>query len=181
MLAGKASSARGQEMQVSDAWQTLKSGNAVVLMRHALAPGMGDPPEFDLEDCSTQRNLSDAGRIQARAIGDVFRANGINEATILSSQWCRCMETARLLNLGIPEPTVMLNSFFEDRQYEKEQTDTLKTSLDEWRSQEGQVRVLVTHQVNINSLTGQFASSGEMLIVTMKNDEPVVLTRINTE
>ncbi len=181
MLAGKASSARGQEVQVSDAWQTLKSGNAVVLMRHALAPGIGDPPEFDLEDCSTQRNLSDAGRIQARAIGDVFRANGIVEATILSSQWCRCMETARLLKLGNPEPAAMLNSFFEDRQYENERTDTLITSLDEWLSHEGQVRVLVTHQVNITALTGQFASSGEMLIVTMKNDEPVVLKRINTE
>ncbi len=181
VLAGIARSADDQESQASDAWQALKSGNAVVLMRHALAPGVGDPPEFDLERCSTQRNLSDAGRIQARAIGDVLRANGIAEATILSSQWCRCMETALLLNLGNPKPTAMLNSFFQNRQLERDQTRTLNESLDEWLPSKGEVRVLVTHQVNISSLTGQFASSGDMLIVDMDNGKPVVLAKIRTD
>lgn len=181
ILAGKAGSARGQEMQVSDAWQAMKSGDAVVLMRHALAPGMGDPPEFDLEHCSTQRNLSDAGRVQARAIGDMFRANGIAEAMILTSQWCRCMETARLLNLGNPEPAAMLNSFFQDRQKEHGQTLALSESLKTWLRSNEEVRVLVTHQVNISSLTGQFVSSGEMLIVTMENDELEVLAKVSSK
>lgn len=181
VLAGKAWATDDQEAQATIAWQSLKAGNAVVLMRHALAPGVGDPPQFDLERCSTQRNLSDVGRMQARAIGDVLRANGIVEATILSSEWCRCMETAALLSLGDPRPAPMLNSFFEDRQTEHEQTQTLKDSLGEWLSPDGEVRILVTHQVNISSLTGQFASSGDMLIVTLKNNEPVVLARISTD
>ena len=181
VLAGKARSATEQEMHVADAWLALKSGDAVVLMRHALAPGIGDPPDFNLEDCSTQRNLSEAGRMQAKAIGDVIRANGVIEAMILSSEWCRCMETARLLNLGTPEPAAMLNSFFQDRQSEQAQTMALSESLKKWLHSSGEVRVLVTHQVNISALTGQFASSGEMLIVTMENDGPVVLARVSTE
>ena len=181
VLAGKARSATEQEMHVADAWLALKSGDAVVLMRHALAPGIGDPPDFNLEDCSTQRNLSEAGRMQAKAIGDVIRANGVIEAMILSSEWCRCMETARLLNLGTPEPAAMLNSFFQDRQSEQAQTLALSESLKKWLHSSGEVRVLVTHQVNISALTGQFASSGEMLIVTMENDGPVVLARVSTE
>lgn len=181
VLAGKARSATEQEMHVADAWLALKSGDAVVLMRHAIAPGIGDPPDFNLEDCSTQRNLSEAGRMQAKAIGDVIRANGVIEAMILSSEWCRCMETARLLNLGTPEPAAMLNSFFQDRQSEQAQTLALSESLKKWLHSSGEVRVLVTHQVNISALTGQFASSGEMLIVTMENDGPVVLARVSTE
>ncbi len=181
IVTGNAHSAQGQDMQASEAWQVLKAGNAVVLMRHALAPGMGDPPEFDLDRCSSQRNLSDAGRIQAKAIGDVLRANGIEDATILSSQWCRCMETALLLNLGKPQPTAMLNSFFKNRDSEHDQTRTLNESLDEWLSLKDDVRVLVTHQVNISSLTGHYAGSGDMLIVTMDNGEPVVLAKISTD
>ena len=180
ILPGKARSADERDTQASIAWQALKSGHAVVLMRHAHAPGVGDPPEFDLNRCSTQRNLSDAGRVQARAIGDVLRANGIEEATILSSQWCRCMETAWLLDLGNPKPASMLNSFFQSRQLEHDQTRTLNESLDEWLPSKGEVRVLVTHQVNISSLTGQFAGSGDMLIVTMDDGKPVVLAKIST-
>ena len=119
--------------------------------------------------------------MQAKAIGDVIRANGIIEAVILSSEWCRCIETARLLNLGNPEPAAMLNSFFQDRQREQEQTLALRESLKEWLHSGVEVRILVTHQVNISSLTGQFASSGEMLIISLENDEPVVLARVSTE
>ena len=180
IVTGNAHSAQGQDMQASEAWQVVKSGNAVVLMRHALAPGMGDPPEFDLDRCLTQRNLSDAGRVQAKAIGDVLRANGIEDATILTSQWCRCSETALLLNLGKPKPTSMLNSFFQNRGSEHDQTRTLNESLDEWLSLKDDVRVLVTHQVNINSLTGHYAGSGDMLIVTMDDGNPVVLAKIST-
>lgn len=180
ILAGQARSASDQKTQDDDAWRALKSGNAIILMRHAIAPGVGDPAEFDIEKCSTQRNLSEAGRMQARAIGNVLRANGIAKAEVLSSQWCRCMETASLLDLGEPAPSAMLNSFFQNRQAEPEQTRTLKQSLDQWLPYKGDAKVLVTHQVNISSLTGQFSGSGDMLIVTLENGVPMVLATIST-
>ena len=90
----------------------LRNGN-VLLLRHAIAPGFGDPAGFRIDDCSTQRNLSEAGRQQARAIGAWLRARGISRAKVYSSQWCRCLETARLLNLGPVTQLPALNSFFE--------------------------------------------------------------------
>ena len=81
-------------------WAALRAGGHVALIRHALAPGTGDPAGFRVDDCATQRNLSPTGRAQARAIGERFRANGIDTAAVLSSQWCRCLDTARELALG---------------------------------------------------------------------------------
>ena len=81
-------------------WAALRDGGHVALIRHALAPGTGDPAGFRVDDCATQRNLSPAGRAQARAIGERFRANGIDTAALFSSQWCRCLDTARELALG---------------------------------------------------------------------------------
>lgn len=78
-------------------WRAVRSGSALVLMRHALAPGTGDSETFTIGDCQTQRNLSENGRRQARAIGDLFRVSGIDNAKVYSSQWCRCLETAELL------------------------------------------------------------------------------------
>ena len=82
------------------AWEQFARGKAVLLLRHALAPGNGDPVNFQVKDCSTQRNLAQEGRAQARQIGQRLRALGISEARVWSSQWCRCLETAKLLNLG---------------------------------------------------------------------------------
>ena len=93
----------------------LREGRAVALMRHATAPGTGDPAGFALGDCTTQRNLSAAGREQARATGARLRAAGIAMARIYSSQWCRCLETARLLGLGEVTELPALNSFFGER------------------------------------------------------------------
>ena len=84
----------------------------VVFMRHALAPGFGDPAKFKLNDCSTQRNLDQAGRRQARFIGNYMRNHKIVFDTILSSQWCRCKQTADLLDMGSWEEFTGLNSFF---------------------------------------------------------------------
>ena len=84
----------------------------VLMLRHANAPGIGDPPNFKLEDCSTQRNLDAAGRAQAQALGRRLAQAGVREARVYSSQWCRCLETARLLNLGPVTPQPALNSFF---------------------------------------------------------------------
>src|SRR5262245_11610303 len=86
------------------AWSALRSGGSVALVRHGDAPGgAGDPPGFKLEDCSTQRNLSAKGRVQAEAVGKRFKAEGIAVAKVLSSPWCRCLDTARLMDLGTAE------------------------------------------------------------------------------
>ncbi len=144
-------------------WAAIRAGDAVVLIRHALAPGVGDPPGFRLEDCATQRNLSEQGRRQAQAIGATFRRNGITAARVLSSRWCRCLETARLLDLGAVEPFPLLDSFFEDPGRADAQTAALRAFLDSPHA--GPLRVLVTHQVNITALTGVTPRSGEMIVV----------------
>lgn len=143
-------------------WQALKSGGHVALLRHAVAPGTGDPAEFTIGDCSTQRNLSDEGRAQARRIGERFRANGIDQALVFSSQWCRCLDTSELLELGPVTELPTLNSFF--RRFERQEPQT--TRLKEWLSQQdlSGVHVLVTHQVNITALTGVYPSSGELVV-----------------
>lgn len=180
LVGNHAYATQSNETQRASAWEVLRTGNAVVLMRHALAPGTGDPADFEIGRCSTQRNLSDEGRRQAVAIGDVLRSNGITKALVLSSEWCRCQETARLLKLGEPEPAPMINSFFQNWSAEPAQTRELKNSLTQWMSDPGEIRILVTHQVNISAVTGQFAGSGDMLIVTVREGSPVVLATIET-
>ena len=161
-------------------WAALKTGNSFVLLRHASAPGMGDPDYFNVEDCSTQRNLSDAGRKQARAIGDLFRLHGIEKARVLTSQWCRCLETATLLNIGSVEVLSHLNSFFQQFNRRESQTQNLRIWIDN-QSLERTV-VLVTHQVNITSLTGVYPSSGELVIVNRSNSGNLsVLGSITTD
>jgi hypothetical protein len=93
------------------AWQALENGG-IVLFRHALAPGTGDPANFTLGDCSTQRNLNDQGRADSRAIGQAFQDKGINVGRVLTSQWCRCVETAELAFPGQVEEEPVFNSFF---------------------------------------------------------------------
>jgi len=161
-------------------WSALKSGGHVVLMRHALAPGMGDPSEFALGDCSTQRNLSVEGRKQAARIGARFRANGLAAAQVLSSQWCRCLETAELLGLGPVEQLPVLNSFFQRPDRRNQQTEALKAWLDS-QDLEGPL-VLVTHQVNITALTGVYPASGEVVVVRRSaNGEMTVVGSIETD
>jgi broad specificity phosphatase PhoE len=157
----------------------MRGGGHIVLMRHALAPGTGDPPGFTLEDCTTQRNLSDEGRMQAARTGALFRQHGISEAAIYSSRWCRCIETARLLDLGPVEILPALDSFFRDRRKERPQTRALM----EWLRARDLTRplVLVTHQVNITALTGIFPQSGEMIVVRLGEQDTVeVVGRLMT-
>jgi len=152
----------------AELWQDLRAGNHFVLLRHAIAPGMGDPAHFKLGECVTQRNLSDEGRKQAEEIGKRFRANGIEKAKVFSSQWCRCLETAKLLRLGPVGELPVLNSFF--RQYERKESQTRR--LKEWLA--GQdfklPLVLVTHQVNITALTKFYPDSGELVVVRKSRD-----------
>jgi len=160
----------------SNLWENLKTGNHFVIIRHALAPGYSDPEGFNVNDCETQRNLDEEGRLQAKRIGDLFRLNGISKAVVLSSQWCRCLETARLLDLGNVSELNSLNSFFEKFDQRDIQTrDVLrwinKNSLDK-------PTILVSHQVNIAALTGYTPASGE--IVFVRRDPIGNLKVINT-
>lgn len=159
-------------------WQALQSGGHVALLRHALAPGTGDPAHFSLEDCTTQRNLSDAGEIQANNIGELLRNNGITEAQIYSSQWCRCMETARLLGFGSVQQLPALNSFFREFQRKQPQTEALL----KWLTGQplNTPTILVTHQVNITALTGVFPSSGELIVVKVVDGQVEVSGTVAT-
>lgn len=146
------------------AWQALQEGGAVALLRHAHAPGTGDPPEFRLGDCSTQRNLSSKGREQARQLGTRFKANHIAIERVLSSEWCRCLDTARLAFGDRVERLPALNSFFSKQDVEGVQTGAVRGLVEKWRAQTG-VLVLVTHQVNITALTGIYPAEGEILVL----------------
>lgn len=148
----------------------------VVLMRHATAPGGGDPAEFALGDCTTQRTLSDAGREEARAMGAQLRAAGVQFDVILTSEWCRTHETAELLGLGAVTPFAPVNSFFGNRQHGPRQTeDTLAYLM----ALPAEARVLiVTHQVNITALTGIVPRSGEAVITRRDGTALVVQDRL---
>ena len=152
----------------SDAWAALRQPGTAALMRHALAPGTGDPDSFTLGDCATQRNLDARGRAQARAIGDAFRAQGIAVDRVMTSQWCRARETARLLDLAPVTDLPSLNSFFTERGKKARRTRAIRRFLADLPP-DTQV-VLVTHQVNITALTGVFPASGEVLVIAMDGD-----------
>jgi len=163
LLGVSAIPARSTASETQALWDMLRSGGTIAMIRHARAPGTGDPAEFVLEDCTTQRNLSDAGRDQARALGEAFRRQSVPVAGVLSSRWCRCLETARLA-FGRVQPFPPLDSFFETRWREAEQTEALRRELAGWDGQG--TLVLVTHQVNITALTGIFPREGEIIVLT---------------
>lgn len=162
----------------SEAWETLREGRAVLMLRHALAPGTGDPGNFDVDDCSTQRNLNDTGREQARAWKPLLAEHGIDEARVFSSQWCRCLETAREMDLGPVEEMTSLNSFFRNRgdgQMQTEQTIAIVNELEP-----GPPVVLVSHQVNVTALADVFPSSNEGVVIALPlSDNPTVLARVS--
>jgi broad specificity phosphatase PhoE len=148
-----------------DAWRQVAAGRSAILLRHARTPpGIGDPPGFRLEDCSTQRNLSDAGRAQARRFGLEFERRGIRVDEVRSSRWCRCLDTARL---AFPRQEVVpleaLNSFFTDGTAGTGRTAALRDYLAALPATRR--CVLVTHMINITALTGEAPAMGEALVV----------------
>jgi phosphohistidine phosphatase SixA len=157
-------------------WSALKNGDHIALLRHAHAPGTGDPPGFRLDDCATQRNLSEAGREQARSIGARFREHGIENVVIYSSQWCRCLETAKQLGLGKVDPFPGLNSFFRDGSREAVQTAEVRALIR--KHPKGTSLVLVTHQVNIAALSGVNPQSGEIVVLRPDGENLTVIGRI---
>lgn len=133
----------------------------VLFLRHALAPGFGDPASFRIDDCRTQRNLSQAGRGQSRRIGDYLRGEGLDIGVILSSRWCRCVETAAEMAMGPFTIHDGLNSFFDGHVDRGETLALLRRHLDRIaESPDGSITLMVTHQVVITGITGIAPASG---------------------
>jgi len=144
-----------------DFWALLRQGGNVLLMRHAQTEsGIGDPPNFRIGECSTQRNLNDAGREQSRRVAAAFQRENIALDEVRSSAWCRCVETAELA-FGRHTVWSPINSFFQQSGRESQTLDVLQ-SLKTFKAPRNVV--LVTHQVNISALTGSFTAMGEILL-----------------
>ena len=143
----------------------LQSGHHVLLMRHAYAPGIGDPAGFSLERCETQRLLDDEGRRDATRIGQWLRDQGVARAEVYTSPWCRCRETAQLLGLGAVTVEPSLGSFFGRAGQADGQNAALQAFIArKLREKKGAALVLVTHQVNIQAFTGQSVAPGGMVL-----------------
>ena len=142
----------------------------VLLIRHALAPGFGDPQNFDLNDCSTQRNLDGEGREQAFRIGEKIKAARIKFSKIYSSQWCRCLETAKNMNLGEITLEPGLNSFFQGIVPKDKTLDRLRKRLESVEAKQELV-LMITHQVTITAVTGITVSSGGAVAFNTKSGE----------
>ena len=144
----------------------LKLPNHALLMRHALAPGIGDPAGYSLVDCSTQRNLDAQGRQQAMRTGQWLKRQGIQTAMVLTSPWCRCKDTANLLGYGQPEVEPAIGSFFEASQEAADYTQRLQKRLAQLGPTKGdKALILVTHHVNILDYMGSHVGSGDMVLV----------------
>jgi phosphohistidine phosphatase SixA len=149
-------------------WDSLQGSNPkgyVLLLRHSLAPGSGDPANFRLDDCSTQRNLSDEGREDAREIGEWLKRREIKISRVESSRWCRAKETARLLDLGRVRLNKNLDSLFQETDLiNHPQTLKVRKQILDYRKKSG-LLVLVGHYVNIAALTNAGVDSGEGVLV----------------
>jgi len=151
----------------SDPWQRLQGGGHVLLIRHAATdPGIGDPPGFRLAACATQRNLSSQGKRDAAAIGAAFRERGIPLGPVLSSRWCRCLDTARLA-FGRVEEAPMLDSIFNDSEAAgRARTREVLARIASWRQLGTKDNlVLVTHDVNIRALVDESVAQGEIVVL----------------
>ena len=146
----------------------LNSENHIMLLRHALAPGLGDPKNFDLYDCRTQRNLSKRGIQQAQKIGRFFVKNNLKKINIYSSQWCRCKETAKEIALGGYKTLDLLNSFFSNHKIGVRQTRKLENWVKDLSLQTP--TLLVPHQVNITALIGHYPTQGEIVFAKRRRN-----------
>jgi phosphohistidine phosphatase SixA len=148
-----------------DLLRRLREGGLVMLMRHArTVPGVADPPGFRFDDCATQRNLDEAGRAQARAVGARLRAERVPVGRVLTSRWCRCRETAELLDLGPVEPFAPLDSFFGAPGRRASQRAGIVAFARGWAGPGN--AMLVTHQVNVTAVIDAFPLPGEIVVVT---------------
>ena len=162
-LTGQISSAN--ELLIWDKLQGTTPKGYVLLMRHSYAPGVGDPDNFKLNDCSTQRNLSDVGRQDAQDVGEWLQRREIKIFRVETSRWCRAKETAQLLGLGKVRLNKNLDSLFEEADaLNHPQTAAIRKQIQNHRNKSG-LLVLVGHYVNIAALTGVGVASGEGILV----------------
>tara|TARA_B100001093_G_scaffold499874_1_gene549616 strand:+ start:91 stop:654 length:564 start_codon:yes stop_codon:yes gene_type:complete len=159
-------------------WKPARDGDKVIFIRHAIAPGGGDPPGFKINDCNTQRNLSQAGIDQSKKIGMLFSKNQIKIDQVLTSQWCRCKDTAKYAFTRFKEFSA-LNSTFQSSfiKNEKKQIRELRSFVKNWRGK-GKNLILITHYSIITAITDSLPGSGE-IIITDKNFN--VLSTISTD
>ena len=150
---------------VQASWEPAKDGDKIILIRHSIAPGGGDQPGFKIKDCKTQRNLSMEGINQSKKIGKLFKKNQIKIDQVLSSQWCRCKDTAKYAFENFEEFSA-LNSTFQPPfdKNAKKQIKELKDFIQKWRGKGGNL-VLVTHYVIITAITDVVPRSGEIVII----------------
>lgn len=153
------------------AWAALRRDGAVALVRHADAPGVGDPAGWKLGDCPTQRNLSEAGRAQARALGERLKAEHVAIARLAASPWCRTLETAQLLGAGPvhAEPTFANAYILSERRAEL--AAGARALIGRWRGPG--TLLVVTHGENISGLIGRTPSTAELVVVSARGDGSV--------
>jgi len=154
-------------------WALLKNGRQVVLVRHAVTTAeVGDPPGFKLNDCATQRNLTESGRADARRLGEAFRGHGVPVGRVLSSPWCRCLETARLAFGGDAEVSRPLSNLYGRSEASARQVREMETLIATWRPEgAGGNLVMVSHGSTILALTGISVEPAEMVVVTQRTGE----------
>ena len=146
-----------------DLLKQLTDGGKLIFIRHAYAPGSGDPNNFNLNDCSTQRNLSDRGKKQAEHIGTIFRENKIEIDEVYSSEWCRCKETAKIAFTNFTTKN-FLNSFFSSN-YAKNKTKQIKDLMKFVKKNDFKKNIIfVTHYVLISEVLDYAPSSGEIIV-----------------
>ncbi|HVR51197.1 MAG TPA: histidine phosphatase family protein [Pseudorhodoferax sp.] len=174
LAAAQVAAASQREIAVSE----LRHPNVVVVLRHASAPGVGDPPGFRLADCATQRNLDARGREQAARLGASWKAAGFRPTQVWSSAWCRCQDTARLMGVGPVQVQPLLNSFFgADAQRRDAQVAQLSRLIDGLDPRGGPY-LMVTHQVVITALTGHGADSGGGVAIELPQGGAARRTRV---
>jgi phosphohistidine phosphatase SixA len=157
--------AHGKDLRIWDQLQGTNPTGYVLLMRHALAPGIGDPENFNVNDCSSQRNLSEEGRQDAKDIGEWLQRREVKIFRVESSRWCRAKETAELLNIGKVRPNKNLDSLFQDADpVASPQTANIRKRIIDHRKTRG-LLVMVGHMVNIQAVTGISLDSGEGVLV----------------
>jgi phosphohistidine phosphatase SixA len=159
----------------------LKQPDHVLLMRHALAPGVGDPAGYKLQDCKTQRNLDAKGREQAQRTGQWLRAQGVKESLVFSSAWCRCTETAEKLGFASPVLESSLNSFFDDMRQGPQSNASLQAFIaGQLKSKGRKALILVKHHVNIAEFMGENVGSGDMVLAKVSPQGKILSFKIYT-
>jgi broad specificity phosphatase PhoE len=167
VLAIVCATAVGEAQGAESVWDALRTPGAVVILRHSYAPGGFDPPDARLDDCSTQRNLDEAGRAQARRVGEAFRQHAIAVGAALSSPRCRCLDTARLA-FGRAEAWAPLLGALNDVELRRRRAAEIQSRIDAHR--EGAPVVLVTHGSVVTDLTGLNIQMGAFVVLRPVGD-----------